>query len=71
MDTSQNWTQNLTVGNNPFTFAQFGILPMFGKLTVEVNVTIPGYTESFVTTTTAFKIGPIVLTNQPVIILDE
>ena len=60
MNVTVNGTQNLTSGNNNVVFKAFKLLPIFGRLTIEVTVTVPGYAEPFKATTTAFKIGPIV-----------
>ena len=66
-----NWTTNLTTNDTLLTYDRFGFIPLIGFFDVEVNVTIPGYTQSIVANTIAFKIGPIVITSQLYKIQDE
>ena len=61
MNTTVNDTVNLTAGDNLAIFNNFKMLPMFGRLSIEITVDIPGYADPFKATASAVKIGPIVL----------
>ncbi len=56
----ENGTMNLTAGSNPIVVKWSKILPSFGRLNVAVNVTVPGYEESFIKEASGFIIGRFV-----------
>lgn len=69
MNVSIDETTNLTSGENLAVFNSFKIMPMFGKLSIEIKLDVPGYTEQFSATASAKKIGPFVIVQPEPVIL--